>query len=132
VRARLDVYLRALLLLCTACLLSACTMQPAEPGLTTVRPNVHAEPELAPLLNFDAPVVESEPGVLLRVEITVRTAEDVDVRYRFIFVDGSDAPLESDPAWRRQQISPAAPSSFEATVISPDAASWSLEVRSAR
>ncbi|MEO1129148.1 MAG: hypothetical protein AAFX05_05485, partial [Planctomycetota bacterium] len=123
---------RAMLLLCGACMLAACTTGPDEPPLTTVRPDVHVEVELAPLLSFDTPRVESEPGVLLRVEVPVRAAEDVHVRYRFLFVDGADVSLALDPAWRLQQVSPALPASLEATVVSPDVAGWRLEVRSAR
>lgn len=76
-----------------------------------------------------------DPGPPMGVIVPARAKTDgqeLDVQYRFFFLDSDDRPLERDPDWRYMRMPSRTRVFMEANALDRDAVDWRLEIRPAR
>jgi hypothetical protein len=99
-------------------------------------PNIVATENLDLELRFGPAVVQpAQPGIPMRVTQPVRNISDHDlnVQYRFIFMDQYKRPLVADPGWKYVTLAgEGVGTTMDSNSLSDTAADWRLEIRPAR
>jgi hypothetical protein len=76
-----------------------------------------------------------EPGPPMRVTCAIRAKteyQELNVQYRYIFLDGAGVPLRNNPDWQFQKMASRTESFFSGNALDSNAADWRLEIRPAR
>lgn len=79
--------------------------------------------------------IVEEPGPPMTVTVPVRALTDDDelnIQYRFLFLDEKGVPLNRDPDWHDMRMPSRAQVFMRANALDSTASMWRLEIRPAR
>lgn len=114
------------------------TLPPAaqrDPVLRENYPRVTVLDGLQPWIAVTEPIVSREEGRPLRVSVPVRAVtqhEDLNVQYRFQFLDDQGRPVDPDPTWRYERLPSKAQRILDGSALDQRAVDWRFEIRPAR
>ena len=125
--------------------LAACNQTPAyrpppgsleEPLPQNQYPNINVHQPLTRYILVADPVVSRDSMGTLRVDVpiraNVRPNEDLNVQYRFQFLDEMGRLLEPEPAWQYIRLEPTIQAFVSANAMDARATDWRLEIKPAR
>lgn len=98
-------------------------------------PRIVAHDGLDGFIVASDPVVDREPGGLLRVSVPVRVIMDdgvIRVQYRFLYQDEKGLPLRPEEQWRYLVLPARTLVTMDSSAMSTRAVDWRLQIRSAR
>jgi hypothetical protein len=135
----------AAVVLLAASSLTACNQAPryrpppgsvAEPMPQEHYPNINVHEPLTPWIMVSDPIIVRDEAGTLRVDVPIRTItrynEDMNVQYRFEFLDELGRLLEPQPAWQYIRLEPTLQAFVSANSMDSRAADWRLEIKPAR
>lgn len=114
------------------------TLPPAAQGDVVASanyPRVVVLDGLQPFVAIAEPRVTKSPEDPLRVTVPVRAVtehEELNVQYRFEFLDELGRPIEPSMSWRYERLPSKAQRFFEGNALDQRATDWRLEIRPAR
>lgn len=114
------------------------TMAPGAVQADPLAPQLYAKiaalQGLEPYLVMGTPPrVEAGPPMRVTCAIRAKTDyEELNVQYRYIFVDAGGVPLNNNPDWQYLRMQSRTESFFSGNALDKTAADWRLEIRPAR
>jgi predicted small secreted protein len=96
-------------------------------------PQITSLDGLSQWIGYDSPIVNRDS--VLKVTAPARALTDgheLNVQYRFFFLDESGRPLTQNPDWRYMRMPSRSQVFFEGNALDKSAKDWRLEVRPAR
>jgi hypothetical protein len=97
-------------------------------------PQIAALEGLDKWVYFDRPVID-KGGSVIKVTVPARAATDgqeLNVQYRFFWLDASGRPLDNTPDWHYQRMPSRSQVFFEGNALDKTAEDWRLEIRPGR
>lgn len=99
-------------------------------------PNINVHQPLTPFILVSDPIVTRDAAGTLRVDVPIRANtrpnEDMNVQYRFQFLDDRGRLMEPEPAWQYIRMEPAIQVFVSANAMDRRASDWRLEIKPAR
>lgn len=77
-------------------------------------------------------VTQQGPPLEVSVSVRARTDKELNVQYRFVFLDSKSLPLDADPDWRYITMPARTQAYMRANALDSNAVDWRLEIRPAR
>lgn len=107
-----------------------------DPVPLALYPNINVHRPLTPYILVADPIVERDRAGTLRVDVPIRANtrphEDLNVQYRFQFLDDRGRPLPPEPEWAYVRLDPTIQAFVSANAMDSRAVDWRLEIRPAR
>ncbi len=138
-----SIHMFALVSLASAALVG-CNQAPAyrpppgsleEPLPQNQYPNINVHQPLTPWIMVSDPIVTRDSIGTLRVEVPIRAitrSEDMNVQYRFQFLDEMGRLLQPEPAWQYIRMEAQIQVFIQANAMDNRALDWRLEIKPAR
>lgn len=99
-------------------------------------PNINLHQPLTPWIMVSDPIMSRDSMGTLRVEVPIRsisrTNEDMNVQYRFQFLDEMGRLLQPEPEWQYMRMEAQIQVFIQANAMDSRAADWRLEIKPAR
>ncbi len=99
-------------------------------------PNINVHQPLTPFILVSDPIMSRDSMGTLRIEVPIRANtrpnEDLNVQYRFQFLDEMGRLLQPEPAWQYIRMEAQLQVFVQANAMDSRAADWRLEIKPAR
>lgn len=107
-----------------------------EPMPQSQYPNINVHEPLTPWIMVSDPIVTRDDLGTMRVEVPIRSIsrsnEDMNVQYRFQFLDEQGRLLQPEPEWQYIRMESAIQVFVRANAMDNRARDWRLEIKPAR